>query len=79
MENTATQSIGLLYGKKSIFLRESVGEATIENIDLDLCSVFPSRAMGVFCEETGKSFIVTWAAVVRLAVESGILENDNEQ
>lgn len=79
MKNTATKSIGILYGKKSIFLRESVGEASIENIDLDLCSVFPSRAMGVFCEETGKSFIISWADVVRLSVEAGILENDNEQ
>lgn len=80
MENTATQSIGTLYGKKSgYFALERLKKITINNTVLEMCSVYPSDAMLILCESTGKKFLMPWADVLRLAIEAGILENDNKQ
>lgn len=71
-------SAGKVYGPNNLFLRTPIGDAedVEKNIDLEMSSIEPMRAMAVRCKQTGKMFVMDWSAVCHIAVRNGVAEVD---
>lgn len=73
------QSLGRFLGKTQILsFYTDMGTAGDEKngITLELKSLEFTRSPAVFCKETGKTFILDWDAIVKIAVHCGVAEVD---
>lgn len=67
------KSIGKLYPKGTMILRQRIGSAENNNISLEM-SLANAVTPCVYCKATGKSFTISWQEIVDLAIKAGIAE-----
>ena len=75
------QSMGAIYNKNKLFLNSIIGEATdlTDNHKFELISNEPMREMAARCKATGKAFVMSWSAVINLAIHFGVAEADKTE
>ena len=69
-------SIGTLYGKNYLLLKESIKVIKFRGLTFDISHAYPQKNMSVYCRETGKTFELDWIEFLDLAIEAGIGTND---
>ena len=72
------KTIGTMHPAKSLFLREAVGTATLGEIEYEMTTLM-NRSPMIKSKKTGKWFVLSWQAIIELAVMAGIDEPDESK
>lgn len=70
--------VGKIIGSGTMILRNAVGEAkTDSGLKYEICSNMNASPL-IRSEQTGKSFSLSWDDVLKLAIEAGIDEPEED-
>lgn len=66
---------GKVYGKDTLMLRFYVGEAEQKGIEYELC-ITNLHEPHITSSKTGKSWVISWQELIKMAIEAGINEEE---
>ncbi len=71
---------GKIHAAKTLFFRAAVGNADDgESVGYEMSILVGDNSPIILSKQTGKWFTLSWQAIIELAVEAGIDENDKDE